>query len=51
MELERPNAPLECLAAYLLKHKNKIELPEKPPVVQGVVDEAILSEGDGVKQE
>ena len=30
IDLERPNAPLEYLALYLLKHQDQIKLPPKP---------------------
>lgn len=29
MDLERPAAPLECLAVYLLKHQDQVKLPPK----------------------
>ena len=30
LDLERPEAPLEYLALYLLKHQDQIKLPPKP---------------------
>lgn len=30
VDLERPEAPLEYLALYLLKHQDQIKLPQKP---------------------
>jgi hypothetical protein len=30
VDLERPEAPLEYLALYLLKHQDQIKLPPKP---------------------
>jgi hypothetical protein len=30
VDLERPAAPLEYLALYLLKHQDQIKLPPKP---------------------
>jgi len=30
VDLERPVAPLEYLAMYLLKHQDKVKLPPKP---------------------
>jgi hypothetical protein len=30
VDLERPEAPLEYLALYLLKHQDQVKLPQKP---------------------